>query len=80
MVFMLINAKIKTRQKKFSIDKKGDVWVISVTSPPEKNKANIEIIRELSKLYGSAHIVSGLKSSKKVIDVEESAKNSSKNP
>lgn len=68
---MLITAKIKTRQKSFKIDKKGDVWVISVTSPPEKNKANIEIIKELSKIYGSARIISGLKSEKKVIVIGE---------
>ncbi len=68
---MIITAKVKTNQKKFSIEKKGDVWIISVRSPPEKNRANIEIIRELSKIYGSARIVSGLRSSKKGIEVSE---------
>ncbi len=68
---MIIHAKVKTRQKSFKIDKKGDIWVISVTSPPEKNKANIEIIKELSKIYGSARIISGLKSDKKKIDIKD---------
>ncbi len=68
---MLITAKVKTRQNRFSIDKKGDIWVISVTSQPEKNKANIEIIRELSKIYGNARIISGLKSGKKVIEIKD---------
>ncbi len=68
---MLITARIKTRQKSFKINKKGDIWVISVTSPPEKNKANIEIIKELSKIYGSARIISGLKSDKKKIEIKD---------
>ncbi len=67
---MIITAKVKTHQKKFSIERKGDVWVISVTSPPEKNKANIEIIKELSKIYGNARIISGLKSEKKRIEIK----------
>lgn len=68
---MIITAKVKTRQKSFEIAKKGDVWVISVASPPEKNRANIEIIKELSKLYGNARIISGLKSDKKKIGIKE---------
>ena len=66
---MIITAKIKTSQKKFSVEKKGDIWLISVTAPPEKNLANREIIKELSKLYGTARIVSGLKSSRKKIEL-----------
>lgn len=69
---MISTAKIKTNQKKFAIEKKGDVWLISVTAPPEKNLANREIIKELSKLYGSARIVSGLKSSRKRIEIGKS--------
>ncbi len=66
---MIISAKVKANQKKFSIERKGDVWLISVKSPAEKNKANFEIVKELSKIYGSAKIVAGLKSNKKKIDV-----------
>ena len=66
---MIITAKIKTNQKKFAIEKKNDVWTISVKSPPEKNKANIEIVKELSKTYKNVRIVSGLKSSRKKIEV-----------
>ena len=68
---MIITAKVKTNQKKFSTEKKGDVWIISVRSPPEKNRANVEIIRELSKIYGNARIVSGLKSNKKAIEIRK---------
>ena len=65
---MLIHAKIKTRQKKFSLEK-GKVWTIAVKSPPEKGMANTEIIRELSKKYREVRIIRGLGSKKKVIFV-----------
>ncbi len=67
---MLIQATVKTSQKKFFIVKKSDSnWSISVKSPPEHNKANIEIIKELFKEYKHVRIIKGLKSSKKVIEV-----------
>ena len=66
---MIINAKVKTNQSKFSV-KKADVWLISCTSPAESNKANIEIVKELSKQYKKVRILKGLKSKKKVIEIE----------
>lgn len=65
---MIINAKVKTNQTKFSV-KKDDVWLISCTSPAERNQANIEIIKELSKEYKKVRILKGLKSKKKVIEL-----------
>ncbi len=64
---MLIQAKVKTNQEKFSVSKSNEKWIISVRSAPEQNKANLEIIKELSKQYKSVKIVKGLKSNKKVI-------------
>lgn len=66
---MIINAKVKTNQKEFSVIKNG-VWAINCTSPAEKNQANIEIIKELSKHYKKVRILKGLKSKEKVIEVE----------
>jgi uncharacterized protein YggU (UPF0235/DUF167 family) len=65
---MIIKVKVKTSQPSFSV-KKGDVWVIALTSKPEKNKANQELVRELSKTYACVKIVSGLKSKNKVLDI-----------
>jgi len=65
---MIINAKVKTNQPKFSIEK-GEVWIISCTAAAESNKANIEIIKELSRHYKKVKIVKGLKSKKKVIEL-----------
>ena len=66
---MIINAKVKTNQPKFSV-KKGDTWLISCRSRAEENKANIEIIKELSKQYKKVRIIKGLKSKKKIIEIE----------
>ena len=66
---MLIQATVKTNQKKFSIVKNENNWLILVGAAPEHNKANIEIIKELSKQYKHVRIVKGLKSSKKIIEV-----------
>ena len=65
---MIITAKVKTGQPKFSV-KEGLQWTICVKSAPEKNRANIEIIKEMTRLYGSCRILSGLTSKKKVIEI-----------
>ena len=66
---MIINVKVKPSQPRFSIKKNG-IWLISCTSPAEKNQANIEIIKELSKEYKSVKILKGLKSKKKIIEIK----------
>ncbi len=66
---MIITAKVKTNQPEFSV-RKGEMWVISVKSPPEKNRANAEIVKELSKIYKNVRIVSGFRSSRKKIELE----------
>ena len=66
---MIITAKVKTKQPTFIV-KKGGIWAISVKSPPEKNRANAEIIKELSKVYSVVRILSGSKSSRKRILLE----------
>ena len=66
---MIIQAKVKTNSKEFKIENKKDLWVIYVKSKPEQNKANLEIIKELSKIYGNCKIVRGQKSSKKTLRI-----------
>lgn len=67
---MIINAKVKTGQKHFSVVK-GEIWHITTKAKAEKNKANHEIINELSKEYTSVKIIRGHSSSRKVIEVEK---------
>jgi uncharacterized protein YggU (UPF0235/DUF167 family) len=66
---MIVEAKVKTNQSKFSVKKNG-VWVISCTSPAESNRANVEIIKELSKKFKKVRILRGLKSKKKFIEID----------
>ena len=63
---MIIKAKIKPNSKEFKIVK-GKEWTIYVKSKPEQNKANLEIIKELSKKYGSCKIIRGKNSKNKTI-------------
>jgi len=69
---MLIQARVKTGQKKFEVVKKPEVWVISVKARPEKNLANHEIINELSKEYEKVRIIRGHKMIKKTIELGKS--------
>ncbi|MCX6819287.1 MAG: DUF167 family protein [Candidatus Aenigmarchaeota archaeon] len=66
---MIIQARVKTGQKKFEVVKKHDGWVIAVKARPEKNLANHEIINELSKEYEKVRIIRGHKTSKKLIEL-----------
>jgi len=64
----IIQATVKTNQKKFSVVKTdNNIWIISVRSMPEHNKANIALMKELSKQYKHVRILKGLKSNKKLI-------------
>ena len=65
---MLLNAKVKPNSPKFKIEKKDNQIIIYCKSPPEQNKANIEIIKELEKLTKQeVRIIKGLTSKKKSI-------------
>ena len=67
---MIVQAKIKTNSKEFKIIKKKDHWIIHIRSKPEKNKANLEIIKELSKKYGKCRILKGKKSKNKILEIQ----------
>ena len=53
----------------------GNVITIALKSKPERNKANRELITKLAKYFGTAkdriHIIAGMTSSKKLVDVLE---------
>ncbi|VVB71369.1 putative ACR, YggU family [uncultured archaeon] len=68
---MIINAKIRTNQPKFKVEKKSEVdWIISVTSNPKDNEANLELIKELKKLHFITRILRGSKSKEKTLKLE----------
>jgi len=64
---LVIQAKVKPNSQKFKIEFK-DQFIIHCKSLPEKNKANLEIIKELEKkLKTKVEIIRGLKSKNKSI-------------
>jgi len=67
-----IIAKPNARENKIEgFDNKMNAYIVHVKARPEDNKANIEIIKFLSRLLKKkVRIVSGLKSRKKIIQVE----------
>lgn len=67
---MKINVKVISGSKKQSIEK-GEVWKIKLKNRAEKNKANIELINLLEKKFKKVRIIKGLKSKKKILEVEE---------
>ena len=66
---MKIVAKVHTNSPDFKTEMRDGVLHIWCTQPAENNKANREIVKELSKKFGGCTIVSGLKSSKKVLNL-----------
>ena len=71
----LLNLKVSTNHPCFQVkgfDALTKILKISVTSLPEKGKANNEIEEELSKLFNKkTKIIRGLKSDKKIISIKE---------
>ncbi len=65
---------VKTGSKENKItgfDEQKKAWKVEVNAPPEKNKANIEIIRFLTKEIGKkVKILSGLKFKEKICEIQ----------
>ncbi len=63
-------AKPSSKENNIHFDKERNAYIVQVKAKPEDNKANIEIIRFLSKLTKKrARIVSGLKSKEKIVEL-----------
>ena len=68
----LRNGKITLLDKDFSINFETATEIkLDVAAPPEHNKANIEVIKFLSKYFDAdVRIVSGLKAKRKIIAID----------
>lgn len=61
--------KVIPNAKKNEVIQEGERIVVRVTSPPEKGKANKEVIKILSKYFNSkVRIISGEKNREKFIE------------
>ncbi len=70
---MIIIAKVKIRSERFAILQKDEILLISLTEPAENNKANIELVKEMTKRFGGCKIVRGLKSKTKTLELPDGA-------
>ena len=68
---MKIQVKVKPSSGKQEIEKKGDFYLVYLKSPPENNRANLELIKLLQKYFNSRDIKikSGFKSKNKIVEV-----------
>lgn len=70
----MLRIRVKPKSGRFKIENNGDEIVVYVKSPPEKGKANGEIIKGIAKMVGisssKVQIVSGQTSTTKVIRLE----------
>lgn len=66
---MTLNIKVKPNAPETKIiSQAGDDLVIAVAAPAEDNKANVELIKFLTKKFGAdVRIVRGLKSKNKIV-------------
>jgi len=67
--------KVKTGQPKFRIISAGNLFRVELKSKPEKNQANIELIKMFTKILKTpVKLVSGRKSKNKTIKIESMTK------
>jgi uncharacterized protein (TIGR00251 family) len=67
---MLLQVNVVPKSGRFSVSVKDGRVKVNLRSAPEGNKANLELIKELSKSTGApVRIVSGLKSHHKAIEI-----------
>jgi uncharacterized protein (TIGR00251 family) len=65
---LLVSVKVRPNSQNFRLYKKDDKLFLEVASPARENRANQEIVRELSGLLRcGVSILSGLKSKRKLL-------------
>ena len=63
--------RVKTNSKKQEIKKFGSGYVVSLKNLPENNKANIELLKLLKKMFNKeVKIIKGLRSKDKVVEIK----------
>jgi uncharacterized protein (TIGR00251 family) len=67
---MIIDVKVRTNAGKQEIIRRESGYIVHLKSPPENNRANIELVKLLQNYFKRpVNIKSGFKSRKKVIEV-----------
>ncbi len=68
---LLLKVHVKPRAKSFEIEVTDNELVVACTQPPIGGKANRELLKKLSKLFGRVEIVSGFHSNTKTILLQD---------
>ena len=72
---MKIQVKVKPSSKTEEVSREGDSFIVKVKEPPKEGKANQAVIKLLAGHFGvpqsQVRILSGFRSSNKVIEVAE---------
>ena len=67
---MEVIVKANSKKEKVEFNKEKNLYIVSVKSEAKNNKANLDVIKLMSKfLKKPVKIVKGFKSKKKVIDI-----------
>ncbi len=64
---VVFRARVKTGCSAFRVLRDYNSVIIECRSPPHKNMANLEIIKELSRIFGNAEILRGKSGRNKLI-------------
>ncbi len=68
---MIVELSVVPKSGRFRIEKKNERVKVFLKSPPEGNRANLELIKELEKLLGKhVKIISGMKSKHKKLEID----------
>ena len=68
---MIVELTVVPKSKRFSLSVKDGKLKVHLKSPPENNKANIELIKELSSITGArVCILAGQTSRKKRLEID----------
>ncbi|MBU5557477.1 MAG: DUF167 domain-containing protein [Candidatus Aenigmatarchaeota archaeon] len=66
---MIVAVKVHPNSKRFKIEQCESCLEVWLTEPAEKGKANIELIKELTKRFGNCRIVKGVNSKRKIVEI-----------
>ncbi|MFH1127418.1 MAG: DUF167 family protein [archaeon] len=70
-----ISVKVKTNQPGFRITSTGDPITVELKSKPEKNHANLELVKMFTKILKKpVYLISGKKSKNKILKIEKVTK------
>jgi uncharacterized protein YggU (UPF0235/DUF167 family) len=66
---VLVSVRVHPSSPEFKLLLKGDILYVWLTEPAEANKANQQLVKELSRIFGSCRLLRGASSRSKLIEL-----------